>query len=563
MVKYSWIFIRIFQIEEERRLRILRKTVAGCMLMALLVTGISVSAEAQEQTLPERFSWKEQGMVTPVKCQSPYNACWAFSATACMEQNILIKGGGVQDLSEAQLGYGIFTNPQKAIPGLEGDRVIYNHNEKPWYTYGGNNIFTLNLLARGVGPVLESEAPYTSVVSGAPEDIIFGRRDYDVKAIYTFSGSDRKGLKEAIMQYGGVTMPIHMENSQGNQGEEAATYVSEKAILDSKEAEKEIKPDHEVCVVGWDDGYSRVNFGKEKPKNDGAWLCKNSYGTSWGEEGFFWLSYEDAIANAESTTCYAFEMANAKAETDIYQYDGGGSIDSLSVTAAANVFTARRTEKITEVRVRNMNDFAKAEIAIYTDVEEDPESGELAMQMDASFSRAGYETIELNEPVTVGKGQRFSVCIYFSQKSSIGIDRDASYKSVNTAFEIAANPGESYCKISEDGGWSDLNGEGKEKRNLRIKALAEPFTLECPESFVVGQKAGVAVLRWHKVKDATGYRIYRRNSAGKYVCIATVGNVKTYKDRNVKRGGTYYYRIKAEAGELQSVVSTYRKIKIS
>ena len=66
---------------------------------------------------------------------------------------------------------------------------------------------------------------------------------------------------------------------------------------------------HAIQVVGWDDNYSRDNF-KERPEKDGAWLCKNSWGSEtdykpgdigynkWGiknEEGkhtgYFWLSY--------------------------------------------------------------------------------------------------------------------------------------------------------------------------------------------------------------------------------------------------------------------------------
>lgn len=35
---------------------------------------------------------------------------------------------------------------------------------------------------------------------------------------------------------------------------------------------------HAVCCIGYDD-------------NKDAWLCKNSFGTHWGIDGYFWVGY--------------------------------------------------------------------------------------------------------------------------------------------------------------------------------------------------------------------------------------------------------------------------------
>ena len=43
---------------------------------------------------------------------------------------------------------------------------------------------------------------------------------------------------------------------------------------------------HEVCIVGWDDNYPKSNF-KTQPSGDGAWLAKNSYGTSFRQQWLF------------------------------------------------------------------------------------------------------------------------------------------------------------------------------------------------------------------------------------------------------------------------------------
>ena len=50
--------------------------------------------------------------------------------------------------------------------------------------------------------------------------------------------------------------------------------------------------DHQVSLVGWDDSFSSNNC-SITPPGDGAWICKNEWGTGFGDGGYFYVSYYD------------------------------------------------------------------------------------------------------------------------------------------------------------------------------------------------------------------------------------------------------------------------------
>ena len=93
-----------------------------------------------------------------------------------------------------------------------------------------------------------------------------------------------ENIKQAILDYGALMGIVAFGSTAYDEGPE--TYNEETFSLYSPDYQS---PNHAICVVGWDDNFSKDNF-LTKPEGDGAWIIKNSWGTEWGDNGYFYIS---------------------------------------------------------------------------------------------------------------------------------------------------------------------------------------------------------------------------------------------------------------------------------
>ena len=109
-----------------------------------------------------------------------------------------------------------------------------------------------------------------------------------------FSAYDADRVKLLISEYGSVSTMIYMDNSGKYYCPDTAAscYPFDGVV------------NHAVTLIGWDDNYKKENFSSNSDvTTDGAWIVKNSYGTSWGDDGYFYISYEDkSLKNLVSDT---------------------------------------------------------------------------------------------------------------------------------------------------------------------------------------------------------------------------------------------------------------------
>ena len=158
--------------------------------------------------------------------------------------------------------------------------------------------------------------------------------DYHLKE-YNQLSNNTDTLKDNIINNGAIA--VYYYSIESCYSKDMISYCDDK----DSSLGKYDQP-HVVAIVGWNDNYSRDKFdGSVKPKKNGAWLCKNSWGSDYQDNGYFWISYE-----CSGTQFYQFIMQNNSAYDNEYQlgYYYGAAVN---VDKSANIFTAKSDEEIT------------------------------------------------------------------------------------------------------------------------------------------------------------------------------------------------------------------------
>lgn len=273
------------------------------------------------------------------------------------------------------------------------------------------------------------------------------------------------------MTYGALSVAVYMATADPDSWNNVtnALYVASGGAEDL---------DHQVLVVGWDDTFPKENFGRNTPTSNGAWLIKNSWGSAWGNAGYFWLSYEDAPLNASEVVAYVSEPATH--DVTIYQHDPLGWVGQFfypgfSTAWFANIFTATSSEPIREVAFYTDVPNTTYEIDLYTGVmADDPVSGTKVSEAHTAgtLDIPGYRTIPLAHPVSLVTGQRFSVVVKLTTTPGLDALIPVEYPVAEYSDKATAQPGQSFVSTTGTSGeWRDLttiNGNA----NVCLKAFA-------------------------------------------------------------------------------------------
>ena len=373
----------------------------------------------QIDVLPSYYSLIDEKLVTPVKDQQTSGNCWAFAPIAVMESCILKASGDALDLSEENM---------KNLMALYSD-YGWNMNTND----GGYDKMGWGYLTSWLGPVLESDDLFddNSHLSGILNSI---GHVQNIIFLYRANYTDNDAIKRAIMQYGAVGTTMYMGGYLNSKNAYYYYGTSE-------------SPNHAVTIVGWDDNYSKNNFAHSAP-GDGAWIVKNSWGPSWGNNGYFYVSYYDTRLSQPGLWDVSFAIVlNDTIRLDKnYQYDIAGMTDyflnSYSTVWYENAFRATDDEYLASVstyfeKVTNWT------VSIYVN--------SLLQHTQSGVSNPGYYTINLDKLIPLKTGDLFEVMF------KISVDGEASFpiSEIYSLNNLAYSPNVSF--VSYDGvKWLDL-----------------------------------------------------------------------------------------------------------
>lgn len=430
-------------------------------------------------TLPTSYDSRTYGYVTPVRNQGTWGTCWAFSAIGVAEANIVKKGlaGNTLDLSELQLAYFFYHTVTDPLGNTEGDST--KAVSQSYLNRGGNSAFTTFALAGWCGTALESKAPYENASENLTLDSSLAYDDaYHMQNAFWVNMTDRSDVKQLIMNYGAISTS-YLSDQTSNDSTTYYNSTNKAYYYDGR-----YSSNHAIIIVGWDDSFSKTKFNQaHRPSSNGAWLVKNSWGTSFGDSGYFWISYEDAAFNdSDYSQAFVFDFEAADNYDHNYQYDGSNGTYAYSVYnggSIANIFTASgnpgKKETINAVSFALYDVNVNYSIQIYKNPTNanDPTSGTamLTKPKTGQTSYVGYYTVPLSDSITIKDGEKFSVVVTLSKRSSNYVNYfcDYSYNNGNwIKFTSEMQSGQSFQKYWKNASWEDMSAD---QMTPRIKAF--------------------------------------------------------------------------------------------
>lgn len=386
---------------------------------------------------PSKYDLREKKRNTPVKNQGSLGTCWASASVGALETSLL---------PEESLRFSV-------------DHMTMRNSFQLTQNDGGEYTMGMAYLTAWQGPVYEADDPYGDGVSPKGLEAV-----KHVQEIQVIEGKDFEKIKEAIFKYGGVQTSIYsaLRSSQStssfyNSANNAYCYIGTE------------KPNHDVMIIGWDDNYSKDNF-SVKPEGDGAFICQNSWGIGFGDEGIFYISYYDTNIGVHNVVYTGIE------ETDnydsIYQSDLCGWVGQLGFNKesiyGANVFEAEKAQKLKAAGFYATGKDTEYEVYVVRNFTDESSFERKEKVASGKLDNAGYYTIPFSKNLPVKEGERFAIVVYLKTPDAVH-PMAIEYKADATTSKVDLSDGEGY--ISTNGSvWENV--EETQECNLCIKAYA-------------------------------------------------------------------------------------------
>lgn len=388
--------------------------------------------------IPPKYDLRERKRASKVRNQGSYGTCWSFAALTAMESVLL---------------------PEELVQYSVDHMTLCNGFDLT-QEEGGEYTMGMAYLAAWKGPVYEQDDPYGDQRTDESLEAV-----RHVQEMQIIESKDYEKIKEAIFKYGGVQTSIY--NALRSSQSQSPYYNKETNSYCYIGTEK---PNHDVVIIGWDDSYSKDNFNADL-EGDGAFICQNSWGTNFGEDGVFYISYYDTNIGTHNVVYTRIE------DTDnydhIYQSDLCGWVGQLGYNKdsmyGANVYTAEGNETLSAAGFYATGKDSQYELYVVRQFENENSLEKMIPVASGKLRNAGYYTIDFDQKIQVEAGERYAIVLHIITPGSVH-PMAIEYAADSVTKNVILDDGESY--ISFNGiRWSSV--DLVEKSNLCIKVFSK------------------------------------------------------------------------------------------
>lgn len=369
-----------------------------------------------ENILPSSYSYRKEGKLPSVKNQKYYSTCWAFAALTALETTLMPKEGYEFSV----------------------DNMVYNNGYEGSYIKGGDYTRAMAYLLAWKGPVLEADDVY-----GDGYTNLDAKPVKHIQEIQILESKNLESIKRAVFLYGGVESSLYTDMSNTY---ESSVYYNESTYSYCYVGTK--RPNHDVVIVGWDDNYSASNF-SVKPASDGAFLCLNSWGGEFGDNGLFYVSYYDSNIGVHNVVYTGAESINNY--DNIYQSDLCGWIGQLGyeedTAYFSNVYEAKGNEEVEAVGFYATGKNTSYEVYFVDNFQNEDSFSERVKVASGKFTNSGYYTVKFDEHKILQEGHKYAVVVKVTTPDSVH-PVAVEYKAGRDTRNVIIDDGEGYISRS-------------------------------------------------------------------------------------------------------------------
>jgi len=380
--------------------------------------GLSIRPSKSITTLPKQFNTYDQLDINKlIRSQGTASTCWAFAANTLFEVAIAKTTNEYNDFSE--------------------DHLINNTPIPANYESGGNFLMSSIYFQNKLGPVYENLAPIGSQSKGKRYEVPYTLLNYEE------INNDLVATKRAIFENGATLSSLYL-NELDKKVYNSKTYAYYNPDI-------KLKKTHELVLIGWDDAYNKDNF-TIKPKRNGAFIAQNSFGNSWGDKGFFYISYEDVHILEQVYSITAFEPIKSNARQYLYDQTGITHFESYGAEnngIAVNNYTSISDEILKRISIYTPEN--NMEISLYY-------GNGLFKKMLGSpryivkIANKGYHTIDLPITLSLAEKDSFWIAAEYVGKTPFLMPIEAPYPGIG--YSMTGNRGEGF--IGDGNTFSDI-----------------------------------------------------------------------------------------------------------